>query len=251
MELRMLGKTGLLVSSLGLGTTKFGRVRGVKYPESYELPSDQKILELFEVAADAGINLIDTAPAYGIAEERIGRILPNPSRWVVVTKVGEEFESGKSRFDFSSDAIRSSIERSRKRLKRDVLDVVLLHLTGNDADLLESSVGIETLAEIKESGKVRSFGASVKTIDGGLVASNLCDVVMVSLSPSCRSFIPVVEAACNAGKGVLVKKPFDSGHYPKPATALSGLNKEPGISSVIFGTINSEHLKANCEALKV
>ena len=68
MELRPLGATGLQVSPLGLGTVKFGRNQGVKYPQAFNLPSDREALALLELAWDLGINLLDTAPAYGESE---------------------------------------------------------------------------------------------------------------------------------------------------------------------------------------
>lgn len=249
MELRPLGRTGLLVSPLGLGTTKFGRTEGVKYPTGYELPDDDRIRTLLEIATEAGVNLIDTAPAYGEAEARIGALLPDPDRWVVVTKAGEEFVDGRSRHDFSPQAIQASVERSRQRLRRDVIDVVLLHSDGDDVNVLGHSGAIDALAELKIAGRIRAFGASVKTVSGGLQAAAMCDVVMVSLSPDFRSLVPVVEAAARAGKGVLVKKPLESGHHPDPAAALAALAGEPGVSSVIVGTIDPAHLRANCAAI--
>jgi hypothetical protein len=101
MELKPLGATGLRVSPLGLGTVKFGRNQGVKYPQPFELPSDREALALLEQAWDLGINLLDTAPAYGDSEERLGRLLRQCRRdWVIVTKVGEEFRDGVSSLRF-------------------------------------------------------------------------------------------------------------------------------------------------------
>ena len=59
---------------LGLGTVKFGRNQKIKYP-TFELPSDQAVCQLLDDAQNYGINLLDTAPAYGIAEERLGQLL--------------------------------------------------------------------------------------------------------------------------------------------------------------------------------
>ena len=69
-----LGNTGIEVSALGLGTVKLGRNEGVKYPSGFELPDDASVSRLLQLAADAGINLLDTAPAYGSSEERIGKL---------------------------------------------------------------------------------------------------------------------------------------------------------------------------------
>jgi len=78
VELRPLGSTGMLVSPLGLGTVKFGRNEQVKYPRPFAIPDDRRVAELLALALDLGINLLDTAPAYGSSEARIGKLLPGP-----------------------------------------------------------------------------------------------------------------------------------------------------------------------------
>jgi len=177
VELRPLGATGLRVSPLGLGTVKLGRNRGVKYPQAFELPSDRDALTLLETAWDAGINLLDTAPAYGSSEERLGRLLRRcPRDWVIVTKVGEEFDEGGSRFDFSAVATRASVERSLRRLGVATLDAVLIHSDGGDLAILEREAVLSTLLDLKRAGWVRAVGMSTKTVAGGLRAVECCDL---------------------------------------------------------------------------
>ena len=101
MELRQLGPRGPQVSPLALGGTKFGRREGVKYPTSFELPSDGELAGLLALAKDLGINLIDTAPAYGSSEARIGTLAAADDHWRIATKVGETLVDGQSQFDFS------------------------------------------------------------------------------------------------------------------------------------------------------
>ena len=72
---RPLGSTGLSVSPLGLGTVKLGRDQGVKYPNGFTIPDDQQALQLLGLARELGINLLDTAPAYGSSEQRLGPLL--------------------------------------------------------------------------------------------------------------------------------------------------------------------------------
>src|SRR5690606_22101093 len=112
MRIRQFGKTGMRVSALGLGTVKFGRKQAVKYPRSFELPDDRLTADLLSLARELGINLIDTAPAYGTSEERLGGLLKGQRPdWLICTKVGEEFDpaTGLSRFDFSPAHARRSI----------------------------------------------------------------------------------------------------------------------------------------------
>jgi len=177
-----LGKSDIAVSRLGLGTVKFGRNTGVKYPVQFKLPTDDEIKQLLSIAADLGINLLDTAPAYGDSEERLGKLLSNRHEWVLCTKAGEEFIAGESQFDFSPQAITKSIERSLKRLRTDYLDVVLIHSDGNDRRLIEAENIFATLEEVKKSGKIRAFGMSTKTVQGGLLTIDHADIAMVTFN---------------------------------------------------------------------
>jgi aryl-alcohol dehydrogenase-like predicted oxidoreductase len=70
-----LGHPKIQASALGLGTVKFGRNEKTKYPQRFDLPSDESIHELLKTASEIGINLLDTAAAYGRSEERIGEIM--------------------------------------------------------------------------------------------------------------------------------------------------------------------------------
>ncbi len=251
---RDLGTTGMRVSCLGLGTVKFGRNRDVKYPEGFELPSDREITALLDLAREAGINLLDTAPAYGSSERRIGRLLPDRDNWLLGTKVGEIFEGGHSRFDFSAAHVRESIEQSLRHLRTDRLDLVLIHSDGNDLDILDKSDCLETLERMRREGLLRAVGMSSKTIEGGLRAIELVDVLMLTYNRSDTSQKPVIDQAQKAGKGVLIKKGLASGHAvhgksDSVADNFRFLLEPPGISSVIVGTINPDHLRKNIEAV--
>lgn len=257
MELRPLGATGPQVSPLGLGTVKFGRNRGVNYPRAFELPSDREALALLDLAWDLGINLLDTAPAYGASEERLGRLLRQCRRdWVIVTKVGEEFHGGVSRFDFSAAAVRASVERSLRRLGVDALDAVLIHSSGDDLAILERDAVLPTLLDLKQAGLVQAVGMSTKTVAGGLRAVECCDLVMVTYNLRQREELPVIRAAHAANKGVLIKKGLLSGHLDQTAesdpvlASLRLIYAEPGVSSVVVGTLDSAHLRANVAAVE-
>lgn len=148
---------------IGLGTVKLGRDQGVKYPSGFTIPDDHEAQMLLKLARDLGINLIDTAPAYGRSEERLGPLLRGQRQdWVIVSKVGEEFEAGHSRHDFSAAHTRLSVERSLKRLETDFIDLVLVHSDGNDLHVLNQCDVYPTLADLKREGKIRGFGFQAK-----------------------------------------------------------------------------------------
>ena len=248
---RALGSTGMEVSVLGLGTVKIGRNQQVKYPSGFELPDDAAVIELFELARSLGINFIDTAPAYGSSEQRLGELLPDRNDWVIMTKVGEIFESGQSRFDFSFEHTVKSVEQSLQRLRRDVLDIVLVHSDGNDMGIIKNESAFEALEMLKNRGLVKAYGMSSKTVEGGCWVVENCDVVMATANLAYDDERPVLELAEKLNKGVIIKKGLQSGHADKAAggsgisAAFRHILSLPGVSSMIVGTINQQHLKDN------
>ena len=92
---KLLGSTGINISSLTLGTVKFGRNTNVKYPKKFDLPDIKTCGYLLDLAYDLGFNIIDTAPAYGLSEQIIGELLKTRKHqgWVICTKGGENYNT--------------------------------------------------------------------------------------------------------------------------------------------------------------
>ncbi|MGF1655762.1 MAG: aldo/keto reductase, partial [Verrucomicrobiales bacterium] len=205
LPLRTIGSHPVQVSALSLGTVKFGRNQGVKYPAAFQLPSDQQILDLLDHAKAYGITLLDTAPAYGSSESRLGQLLEQQQEsWQICTKVGEEFVDGKSVYDFSPDAVKKSVEQSLIRLGREKLDIVLMHSNGEDERILRHSGAIETLRKLQDQGAIGLVGFSGKTVEGGLLAASLCDVLMVYHNLWYREEESVLDRCGELGTGVLI-----------------------------------------------
>ncbi len=258
---RLIGQTGIEVSCLGLGTVKFGRNTGVKYPQGFELPDDSDVQQILRLAHELGINLIDTAPAYGSSEERLGRLLEQRHDWVICTKVGEEFEQGNSSYDFSAAHVRASVERSLQRLHTDYLDLVLVHSDGKDMDIINNSDCFAELQRFRERGLIRAFGMSTKTAAGGIAALEHSDLVMVTYNPAEVAEKSVLDRAFQLNKGVLIKKALNSGHSigaPAAEQNAAGMDpvqrsmefifSHPAVSAVIIGTINPLHIVHNVNA---
>lgn len=254
--LRPLGSTGMMVSALGLGTVKLGRDQGVKYPRGFTIPDDHSAIELLALARDLGINLLDTAPAYGISEQRLGKLLAGQrQQWLICSKVGEEFNDGESHYDFSPEHTRQSVERSLRRLDTDVIDIMLVHSDGRDLQIISEMGTLETLADLKREGLIRAYGMSTKSVEGGLAAAAASDVVMVTYNLKERAEARVLDECQRLGKGTLIKKALASGHllddHPDPLQASMDLIfSHRGTGSAIVGTITPGHLRDNVSAVK-
>lgn len=239
------------IARLGLGTVALGRSAGLKYARPVRVPSDDEAAALLRAAQEEGVTLIDTAPAYGFAEERLGVLLPRiapRSAWIISTKAGEEFDSasGASRYDFAPAALRASVERSLRRLATDRLDVVLLHFSSavDDAAVLKCGDAMAELRALKKEGKAGRVGASIGTLAGAeaAIASGSCDVLMMTLNLGERAFEPWIARAASGGIEVFIKKPLASGHADA-ASSLRMVLGTPGVAAAIVGTTSVVHLR--------
>ena len=182
---------------------------------------------------------------------------------------GEEFTpdkfstQGHSHFDFSAQHTRRSVERSLRRLRTDYLDLVLIHSDGNDLDILQHTDVLHTLQQLKQEGWIRAVGISSKTLEGGLLAAEVCDAVMVTYNAGQQDEAPVIAKSAQHGAAVLLKKVLASGHIchdaPAPDANLSAQRETqdpiqraldfayapPGVTSAIIGTLNEQHLRDN------
>jgi len=220
----------------------------VKYPERFALPSDEAVRELLETSLALGVNLIDTAPAYGESERRLGAFVESHrDRIVLCTKCGELYKDGRSTYDFSATSIIASTEESLRRLRTDHIDILLLHSNGRDVDILNETDALEALLRLKKDGKARAVGISAKTEAGIARACAALDVVMAPFSEKETSLADALTKAHEAGLGVLAVKGLYSGHL-EATSAIEFVLKQPFIDALILGTINPAHLK---EAVKV
>ncbi len=259
MKARQLAQTDVWLSPLALGTVKFGRNQAVKYPTGFDLPDDKRVRDLLTLAFDQGMTTLDTAPAYGIAEERLGKILPmNRHDVQIIGKAGEHFNSQttQSQFDFSPNALLTQLKQSLKALKTDYLDCWLLHSDGNDRVNLSDEV-IDTFLQAKKAGYVRTVGASTKTIEGGKRALEHFDCVMMASSADYQEEDTLFSIAKEKQKSLLLKKIFNSGWDLQQKDkenvlehTFSRLFQHVSTCSAVIGTGSPKHLKENIEAFE-
>lgn len=245
MHTRPLGNTGLNVGPIGFGAFKIGRNAKIKYPSAYDLPDEADVARLLDGLIDLGICHFDTAPAYGLSEERIGSWLADRSAAVVIsTKVGELFANGESRYVFDELSVRTSVANSLRLLRRDVLDIVLIHTPANDVEVLSETPVVDTLRALQAAGDIRAIGLSGKTPEGAMLALDWADVLMVEFNTDDQSHAEVMQLAGQRGIGVLVKKGLASGHLPAEEAIPFVLN-QAGVTSLVVGGLNLQHMAEN------
>jgi len=245
VDRRPLGKTGLLVSPIGFGAFKIGRNEKIKYPSAFELPDEAAAARLLNGVLDLGICYVDTAPAYGLSEARIGTAIAHRrDEFLLSTKVGEDFENGCSTYDFSAAAVRRSLERSLKRLCTEAVDIVFVHAHGDDEAILEQTDVVAVLQQARHDGLTRTIGFSGKTVRAAQKALAWADVLMVEYHSEDRSHAPVIAEAAECGVGIVVKKGLASGRLD-PRAAIDHVLSTPGVGSLLIGSQSLEHLKCN------
>ena len=151
MEYRTLGKTGLKVSTLSLGTSPFGGVFGHV--------DEKECKACLNAALEAGINFLDCSPFYGSgrAESMLGKTLRGVPReqYYLATKVGRY---GENEFDFSAQRVTRSVDESLARLGVDYIDVIQCHdIEFGDLNQIANET-LPALRRVVEAGKARFIG---------------------------------------------------------------------------------------------
>jgi aryl-alcohol dehydrogenase-like predicted oxidoreductase len=178
---RRLGKTGLSVSELALGTWGLS---GDGYGPVAEADQDRVI----DRARSLGITLFDTADSYarGAMERRLGAHLGSDKRALIATKLGTDLDAAPPRKRFEVTYLREAFERSRERLAREIVDVALLHNPSSVAVDREEATGF--LRELKSAGKIRAWGVSAGSIDVARAAlargAEVIELAYNALNPS-------------------------------------------------------------------
>jgi myo-inositol catabolism protein IolS len=142
MEYRELGTTGEKVSALVLGAWQFGK-------SNWSDVEDQESIQTMQEAIEAGINMIDTAAAYGdgYSEEVVGRAVRDRRDEVMIA----------SKCDGSPEIIRKSIDQALQRLQTDVIDLYQIHYPQPGTPVADA---IGAMQELRQAGKIRFIGVS-------------------------------------------------------------------------------------------
>ncbi len=158
MDRRQLGQSGLEVSLIGLGTWAMGAT-----VETWGHVDDRESIAAIHQALDSGINLIDTAPIYGLghSETVVGKAITGRRDEVVLaTKCGLLFPQSKDQLpprNLSRESVVRECEQSLRRLQTDYIDLYQCHWPDPETDIRET---MEALVELLRVGKIRAIGVS-------------------------------------------------------------------------------------------
>jgi len=206
MEQRPLGRTGADVSVVGLGTWQLGADWGSV--------DDDTAADVLAAALDAGVTLLDTADVYGDgrSEERIRKALaPRGDRPFVATKAGRRADPFTAE-QYTPENLRAWIDRSRRNLGVDTLDLVQLHCP--PPATYEDDRVYDTLDTLVTEGAIAAYGVSVETVAEGLRAIQRPGVQSLQVILNIFRRKPLEEllpAAQSAGVGILARVPLASG----------------------------------------
>ena len=272
---KTLGRTGLKVTQLGYGSM------GLRGPRTWgvRVVSDEAADEFLNAVLDAGINFIDTAPDYGISEERIGRFISSRrSEFYLATKCGCAYTQHADHIEISHvwkrDVLERNIETSLKRLQTDCVDILQFH--GGDAETLQREGLIDTMIEFRDQGLIKFIGVSSSLPHlPGLIDLRVFDTFQIPYSCLAPQHHDLITRAASVGAGIILRGGIAQGgpdaeiQRPKLNDVWTGARLDEllpeGLKraelilrytlahshchTAIIGTCNLEHLAENVAAV--
>lgn len=234
MQYRVLGKTGLRVSAVGLGGIPIQRV------------SAQEVQPLLQLLAHEGVNFIDTARGYTVSESYLGEALEATGlrgKFILATK-----SMARSYADMQRD-----IETSLANLRTDCIDLYQLHNVAKDADfeLAFSDAGaIAALREAVQAGKIKHIGAtahSVKSFERLLTYPDI-ETIMFPYNIVENQGEALMERCTQQGVGFIAMKPLAGGNIENGTLALRYILQNPHCTLAIPGMAEEQEALQNIAA---
>ena len=230
MEYRLLGKTGIKVSAISLGTWQVGG----KWGDTF---SHQNADVILNEAIDSGINFIDTADVYsdGESEKAVGRILRNRSEKIyVATKCGRQLNPHTNEA-YQPAVLRKFVEDSLSRMQLETIDLIQLHCP--PTEVFYRPEIFELFDRLKEEGKIQNLGISVEKVEQALKGIEFPNVTTVQIIYNMFRQRPAelfFEEAKKKNVGIIVRVPLASG-------LLTGtFNKDTGFTAGDHRNFNRE-----------
>ncbi len=202
---RPLGNTGMQVTQLGYGSM------GLRGPNSWgvRVVDDDDSDRFLNLVLDSGINFIDTAPDYGVSEERIGRAIGSRrSEYYLATKCGCDYIQHEDHIEvihtWTRDVLQRNIETSLDRLKTDSIDLLQFH--GGDAETLEREGLIQMLVDFRSQGLIGHLGSSSSLPHlPGMIALGVFETFQIPYSCLAPGHHDWITRAAETGAGIIIR----------------------------------------------
>ncbi|HET6409714.1 MAG TPA: aldo/keto reductase [Chthoniobacteraceae bacterium] len=255
---------------------------GLRGPRTWgvRVVNDADAERMLNSVLDAGINFIDTAPDYGVSEERIGRFIGSRrDEFILATKCGCAFVQHADHLEITHrwepDVVRRNLETSLQRLHTDQIDILQFH--GGDAESLQRTGLIDLLCEFREQKLIRFLGSSSSLPDlPGLIALNVFDTFQIPYSCLAPQHRDLIAQAAATGAGIILRGGIAQGgpdaEIQRPALnevwnrakldalLLAGMSRAefilrdtlslPECHTTIVGTCNPAHFEENLQAAR-
>jgi aryl-alcohol dehydrogenase-like predicted oxidoreductase len=271
---RTLGRTGLQVTQLGYGSM------GLRGPRTWgiRVVSDEGAERFLHAVLDAGVNFIDTAPDYGISEERIGRYISSRrGEFTLATKCGCVYTQHEDHLEidhhWKRDVIERNLAKSLQRMQTDHVDLLQFH--GGNAETIEREGLIDLLIGFRSQGLIRYLGVSSKLPElEAYIELGVFDTFQIPYSCLAPEHDQLITRAAEAGGGIILRGGIAQGG-PDAEIRRPQLNEvwqrskldellpqgmsraqlilrytlsHPHCHTTIVGTCNHEHLAENIAA---
>ena len=207
MKYRTLGKTGLKISEISLGTWQVGGKWGTEF-------DNDNAERIINSAIDKGVNFIDTADVYGngLSEAAVGRVVRSRSEKVyVASKCGRQITPHRNE-GYKPEVLTTYVEDTLRRTGLETLDLIQLHCPPTDVYYRPEI--FETFDQLKKSGKIQHFGVSVEKVEEGIKAMEYDNVATIQLIFNIFRQRPkekIFPQAKEKNVGIIVRVPLASG----------------------------------------
>ncbi|MEG1548839.1 MAG: aldo/keto reductase [Ruthenibacterium sp.] len=237
MQYKTLGKTGLTVSTVGLGGIPIQRITA------------EKTAELFPLLMERGVNYIDSARAYGASEEYIGAALTQHhcrDRFILATK-----SMAVTKADMARD-----IDISLRNFNPDFIDLYQLHNIKPEADfaaIFSENGAVAAITDAIKAGKVGHFGATAHSADSfkRLLTYPQIETIMFPYNIVETQGEALMAQAKAQNVGVIAMKPLAGGNLTNGALAMRYILQNENCTLAIPGMANAEEILQNTAAAEI
>lgn len=272
---QILGRTGLAVTQLGYGSM------GIRGPKTWgiRVVNEEAADQFLNSVLDAGINFIDTAPDYGLSEQRIGQYIGSRRKeFYLATKCGCVYTQHEDHLEidhvWKKEVVRRNVQTSLERLRTDHIDILQFH--GGDAETLQREGLIDLLMDFRDQGLTRFLGVSSSLPHlPALIDLGVFDAIQIPYSCLAPQHHDWITRAAESGAGIILRGGIAQGgpeaEIQRPA--LNDIWKQarldeilpdgmkpselilrytlahPYCHTTIVGTCNAEHLAENVAAV--